>query len=98
MLTPTQRIWHNGRFIPWEQATIHVLSHVVSYGSSVFEGIRRYATPAGPALVRPRVPLPRPADSAKINRMDLGYAREDLAEAMEELVHVNDMESCYIRP
>ena len=54
MLTPTQRIWHNGRFIPWEQATIHVLSHVVSYGSSVFEGIRCYATPAGPAIFRLR--------------------------------------------
>jgi branched-chain amino acid aminotransferase len=98
MLTPTQRIWHNGRFIPWEQATIHVLSHVVSYGTSVFEGIRCYATPAGPAIFRLRDHVRRLADSAKIYRMDLGYTREELAEAMQELVRVNDMESCYIRP
>src|ERR1039458_6110960 len=81
MLTPTQRIWHNGRFIPWEQATIHVLSHVVSYGSSVFEGIRCYATPAGPAIFRLCDHVRRLADSAKIYRMDLGYTREELADA-----------------
>ena len=52
MLTPTKKIWHNGRFIPWNEAQIHVLSHVVSYGSSVFEGIRCYATPQGPAAFR----------------------------------------------
>ena len=98
MLTPTQRIWHNGRFIPWEQATIHVLSHVVSYGTSVFEGIRCYATPDGPAVFRLRDHVRRLADSAKIYRMDLGYSREELAEAMLELVRVNDLESCYIRP
>jgi branched-chain amino acid aminotransferase len=98
MLTPTQRIWHNGRFIPWEQATIHVLSHVVSYGTSVFEGIRCYDTPAGPAIFRLHDHVRRLADSAKIYRMDLGYSREELAEAMQELVRVNGMESCYIRP
>ena len=98
MLTPTKRIWHNGRFIPWEQATIHVLSHVVSYGTSVFEGIRCYATPAGPAIFRLRDHVRRLVDSAKIYRMDLGYTREELAEAMQELVRVNDMDSCYIRP
>ncbi|MGD0359639.1 MAG: aminotransferase class IV, partial [Bryobacteraceae bacterium] len=98
MLTPTQRIWHNGRFIPWEQANIHVLSHVVSYGTSVFEGIRCYATPAGPAIFRLRDHVRRLVDSAKIYRMDLGYSGEELAEAMHELVRVNDMESCYIRP
>src|SRR5271165_3211424 len=98
MLTPTQRIWHNGRFIAWEEATIHILSHVVSYGTSVFEGIRCYATPAGPAIFRLRDHVRRLADSAKIYRMDLGYTRQELAEAMQELVRVNDMESCYIRP
>jgi branched-chain amino acid aminotransferase len=98
MLTPTKKIWHNGRFIPWEEATIHVLSHVVSYGTSVFEGIRCYATPAGPAIFRLPEHVRRLADSAKIYRMDLGYTRVELAEAMQELVRVNDMESCYIRP
>ena len=70
MLTPTEKIWHNGRFIPWQYATIHVLSHVVSYGSSVFEGIRCYSTPSGPAVFRLREHIRRMLDSAKIYRMD----------------------------
>jgi branched-chain amino acid aminotransferase len=99
MLTPTDTIWHNGRFIPWEQATIHVLSHVVSYGSSIFEGIRCYATPSGPAVFRLREHVRRMLDSAKIYRMEnIGYSGRELAEAMLELVRVNQMESCYIRP
>ncbi|PWU04547.1 MAG: branched chain amino acid aminotransferase [Terriglobia bacterium] len=99
MLTPTEKIWHNGRFIRWDEATIHVLSHVVSYGSSVFEGIRCYATPSGPAVFRLREHVRRMADSAKIYRMDnLGYSAHELAEAMLELVRVNRMSSCYIRP
>jgi branched-chain amino acid aminotransferase len=99
MLTPTEKIWHNGRFIRWDEATIHVLSHVVSYGSSVFEGIRCYATPAGPAIFRLREHVRRMVDSAKIYRMDnLGYSAGQLAEAMLELVRVNGMDACYIRP
>jgi branched-chain amino acid aminotransferase len=99
MLTPTEKIWHNGRFIRWEDATIHVLSHVVSYGSSVFEGIRCYATPSGPAVFRLREHIRRMLDSAKIYRMEnLGYSSDELAEAMLEIVRVNKMDSCYIRP
>ena len=99
MLTPTEKIWHNGRFIPWEEATIHVLSHVVSYGSSVFEGIRCYATSAGPAIFRLREHVRRMLDSSKVYRMEnLGYSATQLAEAMLELVRVNHMDSCYIRP
>ena len=99
MLTPTDKIWHNGRFIPWADATIHVLSHVVSYGSSVFEGIRCYSTPAGPAVFRLREHVRRMVDSAKIYRMEnLGYSAEQLGDAMLELVRVNRMDSCYIRP
>jgi branched-chain amino acid aminotransferase len=99
MLTPTEKIWHNGRFIRWEDATIHVLSHVVSYGSSVFEGIRCYATPTGPAVFRLREHVRRMLDSAKIYRMEnLGYSADQLGEAMLELVRVNKMDSCYIRP
>src|SRR6202050_3376010 len=98
MLTPTEHIWHNGRFIRWKDATIHVLSHVVSYGSSVFEGIRCSDPPAGPAIFRLPEHVRRMADSAKIYRMELGYTREQLADAMLELVRVNDMDSCYIRP
>src|SRR5215469_2321066 len=99
MLTPTEKIWHNGRFIKWEEATIHVLSHVVSYGSSVFEGIRCYATPSGPAVFRLREHVRRLLDSAKIYGMaTLGLSSAELAEAMLEVVRVNKMDSCYIRP
>jgi branched-chain amino acid aminotransferase len=97
-MTPTEKIWHNGRFIKWEEATIHVLSHVVSYGSSVFEGIRCYATNNGPAVFRLREHVRRMMDSAKIYRMDLGFEAEQLGDAMLELVRVNKMDSCYIRP
>jgi branched-chain amino acid aminotransferase len=99
MLTPTEKIWHNGRFIRWDEATIHVLSHVVSYGSSVFEGIRCYSTPAGPAVFRLREHVRRMVDSARIYRMEnLGFSPAQLAEAMLELVRVNHMDACYIRP
>jgi branched-chain amino acid aminotransferase len=99
MLKPTEKIWHNGRFIRWEEATIHVLSHVVSYGSSVFEGIRCYSTPGGPAIFRLREHVRRMVDSAKIYRMEnLGFSAAQLADAMLELVRVNRMDACYIRP
>src|ERR1700739_275642 len=99
MLTPTAKIWHNGRFIKWHDATIHVLSHVVSYGSSVFEGIRCYATPAGPAIFRLREHVRRMIDWAKIYRIEsLGFSADQLAEAMLELVRVNGLDACYIRP
>jgi branched-chain amino acid aminotransferase len=99
MLTPTSKIWHNGRFIRWEDATIHVLSHVVSYGSSFFEGIRCYATPGGPAIFRLREHIRRLFDSAKIYRVEnIGFSAAELADAMLELVRVNQMDSCYIKP
>jgi branched-chain amino acid aminotransferase len=99
MLKPTEKIWHNGRFIAWDEARIHVLSHVVSYGSSVFEGIRCYSTPTGPAVFRLTEHVRRMIDSAKIYRMDeLAYTPTELAEAMKELVRINKMQACYIRP
>jgi branched-chain amino acid aminotransferase len=98
MLTPTEKIWHNGRFINWDDAKIHVLSHVVSYGSSVFEGIRCYETANGPALFRLRDHVRRMADSGKIYRMDLPFSIDELTAAIPELVRVNKMKSCYVRP
>ena len=98
-MKPTEKIWHNGRFIDWHDAKIHVLSHVVSYGSSVFEGIRCYSTPSGPAIFRLPEHIRRMVDSAKIYRIDnVGYTREELCNAIVELVRVNRMTSCYIRP
>jgi branched-chain amino acid aminotransferase len=98
MLKPTEKIWHNGRFIHWDDARVHVLSHVINYGSSVFEGVRCYSTPSGPAIFRAREHSRRLLDSAKIYRMDVPYSIDDLTEAMRELVQVNRMESCYFRP
>jgi len=98
MLTPTEKIWHNGRFVDWNDAKIHVLSHVVSYGSSVFEGIRCYATKSGPAIFRLREHVRRLIDSAKIYRMDVPFTADQLSEAMLELVRVNKIDACYLRP
>jgi branched-chain amino acid aminotransferase len=99
MLKATEKIWRNGEFIAWDDAKIHVLSHVVSYGSSVFEGIRCYETPAGPAIFRLHEHVRRLVDSAKIYRMDtFTFTQEELAAAMIELVAVNKLSSCYIRP
>ncbi len=98
MLTPTSKIWHNGRLINWNDAQIHVLSHVVSYGSSVFEGIRCYNTKSGPAVFRAAEHARRLIDSAKIYRIKVEWTMEQLTEAFVQLVHVNKLESCYIRP
>jgi branched-chain amino acid aminotransferase len=97
-MTPTEKIWHNGRFIAWEDAKIHVLSHVVSYGSSVFEGVRCYDTQRGPAIFRLREHTRRLLDSAKIYRMPVPFKLEQLMEAQVELVRVNRLRSCYLRP
>ncbi len=97
-LPSTEWIWHNGKRIPWEEARIHVLSHVVHYGSSVFEGIRCYKTPDGAAVLRLQDHIRRFFDSARIYRMDLGCTEEELAQACLDLVKANDLEECYIRP
>jgi branched-chain amino acid aminotransferase len=97
-MTPTGKIWHNGTLVPWDQARIHVLSHVVSYGSSVFEGIRCFETPAGPAVFRLDDHLRRLIDSARIYRMEIPYAAGRLASAVLDLVRENGTSACYIRP
>lgn len=98
MLTPTEKIWHNGRFIAWDDAKIHVLSHVVSYASSVFEGVRCYETKQGPALFRAQDHARRLLDSAKIYRMDIPYSIDQLTAAMSDTVRQNGLRACYIRP
>ncbi len=94
----TEKIWHNGKVIPWEDATLHVMSHVVNYGSAVFEGIRCYAQPKGPAIFRAAEHMQRLLDSAKIYRMEVEYSRDELVTAMTELVRENGVAPCYIRP
>jgi branched-chain amino acid aminotransferase len=98
MIKATEKIWHNGRFINWSDATIHVLAHVTSYGSSVFEGLRCYSTPKGPMIFRMREHMRRLHDSAKIYRMDMPHSIDELCTSAVELVRVNKLESCYIRP
>jgi branched-chain amino acid aminotransferase len=97
-MKPTEKIWHNGKLMNWDEATIHVLSHVVSYGSSVFEGIRAYETPAGPAVFRLQEHMRRLIDSAKIYRISFPFDVAQLSQAALELVAVNKMKSCYVRP
>ena len=92
------QVWHNGKFIPWAEATVHVASHVVSYASCLFEGIRCYETPQGPAIFRLKEHTDRLVNSCKIYRMELDYTREQLAQAMVELVRVNNVKHCYLRP
>ena len=92
------RIWRDGKFVDWEDATIHVMSHVVHYGSSVFEGIRCYATPEGPAIFRLEDHMRRLADSCRIYRMPLEYSTETLVQAAIDTVVENDMPHCYLRP
>jgi|SRR5690606_5333849 len=94
----TEWIWHNGEFIPWASATIHVMSHVVHYGSCVFEGIRCYKTPEGPAIFRMKEHIRRLTDSAHVYRMDSAYDAEALTEACKAIVLKNELEECYIRP
>ena len=97
-IKPSRTIWHNGRLVPWEEATVHVLTHGLHYGSSVFEGIRAYDTERGPALFRPADHLRRLYGSARIYRMELPFTREALAAACREVVRVNGLTSAYLRP
>ena len=92
------RIWRDGKFVDWEDATIHVMSHVVHYGSSVFEGIRCYATPEGPAIFRLDDHIRRLADSCRIYRMPLEHSQETLIQACVDTVAENDLPHCYLRP
>ena len=94
----THRIWRDGQLVAWEDATIHVMSHVVHYGSSVFEGIRCYATPKGPAVFRLRDHMRRLLDSCKIYRFAIDYSVDDLIQATVDLVAANELEACYLRP
>ena len=94
----TEKIWHDGKFISWDDAKIHVLSPVVSYGSAVFEGIRCYETQQGPGIFRLKEHMQRLLNSAYIYRMEVRHTLEDLCNANLELLRVNKIGACYIRP
>ncbi|MBC7100719.1 MAG: branched-chain-amino-acid transaminase [Methanobacteriales archaeon] len=98
MLSNKGKIWFNNRFIEWDEAKIHVLSHVVHYGSSVFEGIRCYKNKEGSAIFRLEDHIRRLFNSAKIYMIDIPYTQEEICEAIIETIKVNNLEECYIRP
>lgn len=94
----TQKIWMNGKLVAHDEANIHVLSHVVHYGSSFFEGIRLYKTEKGPAIFRLREHVKRLFDSAKIYRTEIPYTIEQIEQAIIDTVNANNLEQGYIRP
>lgn len=91
-------VWHDGHFIKWDEARVHVMTHAIHYGSSVFEGIRCYDTPRGPAIFRLNEHIQRLLNSAKIYRMATDWTREQLQQASIDLVFRSGMEQCYLRP
>ena len=97
-ITPTEKIWMNGELVDWDKAQVHVLTHALHYGSGVFEGIRAYETPDGPAVFRLTEHMERLHNSAKIMGMDMPYSVEELVEATKAVVRASGLPSAYIRP
>ncbi len=97
-LTESEWIWKDGEFVAWHDATVHLLSLAVQFGSSVFEGIRAYETPRGPAVFRLREHIRRLYDSCAIFRMEVRHAPETLEQACLEIIRRNGLKDCYLRP
>ncbi len=97
-MIPSKFIWMNGSLVPWADANVHVMSHALHYGSSVFEGMRCYDTPRGRVIFRLQAHLTRLLDSAKIYRMPVVYSFDELAAACRSVIIENDFKSAYIRP
>jgi branched-chain amino acid aminotransferase len=97
-ITEVQYIWMDGQLVAWRDATIHVLSHALHYGSGVFEGIRAYETPRGPAVWHLEGHLKRLFRSAKLYHMDIPFSHDALVAATKEVIRANELSSCYVRP
>jgi branched-chain amino acid aminotransferase len=98
-INASKHIWYNGKLVPWEKATVHVLAHALHYGSTVFEGERAYATPKGPCIFRLRDHTRRLFDSAKIHRMDIPYTPDQINAACKEIIIANGLNrGAYLRP
>lgn len=98
MTAKSELIWFNGEIMPWENAKVHALSHAIHYGSSVFEGVRLYDTPKGPAIFRHHDHARRLFDSAKIYRMNVSYTVDEVKAATKAIIQANNLKSAYIRP
>ncbi len=94
----TKYIWMDGKYVPWHEAKIHVLSHVIHYGTAVFEGIRCYKTPNGPQIFRLKEHTERMFDSAKMYRMEIPFTQEQINEVIIDAIKKNGVEEAYIRP
>jgi branched-chain amino acid aminotransferase len=97
-LIPTPKIWMNGQLVDWDKAQVHVLTHTLHYGTGVFEGIRAYDTPKGPAIFRLTEHIERLFKSAKILGMEIPYTVDQIIEATKETVRSTGLPACYIRP
>ena len=97
-LQKVDKIWMDGELVNWDDATVHILTHTMHYGSGVFEGIRAYATSQGPAVFRLRDHIDRLFNSAKVYLIDIPYTPDQLVEAVKETIRVNGLDACYIRP
>src|SRR5512141_1943028 len=91
-------IWQNGEFVKWDDATVHVTTHALHYGSSAFEGLRAYASAGGPAILGLEPHVRRLFDSCRIMRMELPFSQDQVKSAIIETVRRNRLRSCYIRP
>jgi branched-chain amino acid aminotransferase len=94
----SSKIWMNGEIIPWKEATIHIASHVIHYGSSLFEGLRCYKTPKGTVIFRLEAHTKRLYNSCKMYRIQIPYPKEELNQAIIDLIELNKYDECYIRP
>ncbi len=97
-ITKTEKIWMDGKFVDWDDANVHLLTHTLHYGSGVFEGVRAYATPSGPAVFRLRDHITRLFRSAQVFLIDIPFTEDELVKAVKDTVRVNGLDSCYIRP
>ncbi len=96
--TKSKFIWMNGEYVRWEDAKIHICSHVIHYGTGVFEGLRCYNTPKGPATFRLQDHTDRLFNSAKIYRMEIPFTKEEINQAVIDLIKKNELDECYVRP
>jgi len=97
-ITPTEKIWFNGELIPWEDATVHILTHTLHYGTGVFEGVRAYETDRGAAVFRLTEHIERLFSSAKIMMMEIPFTVDEIVQATKDTVRSTGLPSCYIRP
>ncbi|MCS7258261.1 MAG: aminotransferase class IV, partial [candidate division WOR-3 bacterium] len=97
-LQKAKYIWMDGKLVPWDDAKIHINSHVIHYGTGVFEGLRCYKTPKGSVIFRLQDHTERLFNSAKIYRMDIPYTKDEINKAIIETIKANEQEECYIRP